>query len=163
MTNLGTEVKVNRILDDTYGFIYKIDVNGNGNGYLYELDGVKYLSIFGDMIISSWERKVTTPMLEAMQLADDDTTFVKCKPSGVYKENRILCDDFTIVNISGGTVSDLTTCYIEEKDADDNSFDPIRYSSTLKPGFKTQYQFYLDNIGNPVIFKAVYDVIKTRI
>ena len=58
-------------------------------------------------------------------------------PSGVYKENRILCDDFTIVNISGGTVTDLTTCYTEEKDVDGNSFDPIRYTSTFKPGFNS--------------------------
>jgi hypothetical protein len=163
MSNIGTQVNVSREIDSTYGFVYKIDTNGNGNGYLYEKDGIKYMSIFGDMIISSWERKVTTPIIETIQLADNPELFIKSYPSGVYKENRILCDDFTIVNISGGTVTDLTTCYTEEKDVDGNSFDPIKYTSTFKPGFNTQYQFYLDNIGNPVIFKAVFDVIKARI
>jgi hypothetical protein len=161
--NTGTEVNVNRIIDPTYGFIYKIDENGNGNGYLYEKDGVKYLTIFGDIIISPWERKVTTPITEVIQLADDDTTFIKSYPSGVYKLDRVLCDDFTIVNVTGGTVTDLTTCYTEQKDSNGDSYDPIMYTQTLKTGFKTQYQFYLDNIGKPVIFKAVYDVIKSRI
>lgn len=161
--NTGTQVNVSREIDSTYGFIYKIDDNGDGNGYLYEKDNIKYISIFGDMIISSWERKVTTPIIEVIQLANDNTTFIKSYPSGVYKSDRILCDDFTIVNISGGTVTDLTTCYVEEKDNEGNSYDPIKYSTTLKTGFKTQYQFYLDNIGKPIIFKGIYDVIKIRI
>jgi hypothetical protein len=161
--NTGTEIKVTRELDSTYGFIYKIDPNGNGNGYLYEIDGIKYITIFGDIIISAWERTVTTPITEAIQLANDDTIFIKSYPSGLFKSNRILCDDFTIVDVQGQIVTDLSLAYEEELDQEGNSFDPIVLSQTFKTGYDTQYQFYLEHIGNPVIFKAVFDVIKSRI
>jgi hypothetical protein len=161
--NSGTEIKVTRELDPTYGFIYKIDPNGNGNGYLYEVDGIKYISIFGDIIISAWERKATTPITEVIQLANDDTIFIKSYPSGLFKLDKILCDDFTVVDTKGHIVSDMSLAYEEELDSDGNSFDPIVLSQTFKTGYNTQYQFYLDNIGNPIIFKAVFDVIKGRI
>lgn len=161
--NSGTEIKVTRELDPTYGFIYRIDPNGNGNGYLYEVDGIKHITIFGDIIISAWERKVTTPITEVIQLANDDTIFIKSYPSGLFKLERLLCDDSSLVDSEGVIETDLSLVYEEELDSDGNSFDPIVLSQTFKTGYNTQYQFYLDNIGNPIIFKAVFDVIKSRI
>ena len=172
----GTRIKLTRILDSTYGFIYKIDINGNGNGFEYtkSVNGIdiKYIVIFGDVIISSWERKVTTPLIECVQLADDSTTFIKSYPSGVFTQQRLLCDDDTIVDSTTGAIiciSDSSTSgsgitiddiYVENLDTNGLSFAPKQYSNIFKPSYTTEYEFYLLHIGNPVIFNAIFNVIE---
>jgi hypothetical protein len=166
------KTNITRALDNTYGFIYKVDENGNGKGLLHTKTinntTINYLTVFGDVIISAWEKKVTTPIIECIQLADDSTTFIKSYESGLYKNQSLVCDDSIIVDSYGkyvvlGGTSGLSMEDIYEEILNEGvSFEPKQFSSILKSGYYTEYDFYLNNVGDPVIFKAVYDVIENR-